>query len=183
MDEWVDNQHDTCLQPAIKISNSQFWLNEIPWVISLIICWWGGVMNFSNSSPTILSFDSQIWTQSDISHTAPSEKRRQGPWNQTKEAGSASPVSASLGPWLRWGDWYPAMPSPRNGLATQGLYVAILQGKRQLLGAPSGSASIAPEPTYLPGTTCRKFFASFCTIFHCDHADSCRNTWRWLGSC
>lgn len=63
---------------------------------------------------------------------------------------------------LRWGIGVLLCTAPGMVWLPKG----SLQGKQQLLGSPSGLASITPEPTYLPGTHCLLLNVLFSLLFH-----------------
>lgn len=84
-------------QVGVTTRNSPFELNDdVHWVTSWTITFGGeGAMNFS-TFPPYLSL-SHRFEHTVIGHTVPSERRRQGTRNHTREADETNPASTSLG--------------------------------------------------------------------------------------
>lgn len=77
-------------------------------------------MNFSHSSPTILTFDSQIWTQSDRSHTSWMSLQRNGDRGHEIKLRKLAQQAQSPLPWVPGsGEGTGILPCPAPGMVWQ----------------------------------------------------------------
>lgn len=189
MDEWVDNQHGPFLRPPkvnVKTSNSLFWLNDetLGHLFDYLVG--KGSWTYQTILPPYLTlihiFD---WTLSDISYYTFREMETRA--LQSNQGGCCGQSGLS----------FPGLPGSGGViglLLCAALGVAwLLKGSVWQISMESNSSPEHPVnqpqlPQSLPiclvlRACCWTLFSSFCSVFHCFHTDSCRNTWRLLGSC
>lgn len=172
-------------QVSVKYSNSLSCLNDD--TLGRLFWWfiwsWGGRW----TPHTVLPLHLTLIHRSEhkvTGHIAPSERWRLGPWNQTMEAGEASLVLTFLGDLARVRWWASFYAQPQEWSGTEGSEWQF--SKESISLDHPGDQPPLPQspPTCLAlRACCWTFFLPFCSVFHCYHADSCRNTWRLLGSC